>query len=73
MRRLLQGSFLFAALACRPAGGADSRRATTERERDSVLGASALPGAQGVSGALRVSDSAAARRAREDSIARSQP
>lgn len=40
---------------------------TTERERDSVIGASQLPGAQGVRGALRVSDSAAARRAREDS------
>ena len=42
-------------------------RPTTERERDSVIGASQLPGAQGVRGALRVSDSAAIRRAREDS------
>jgi hypothetical protein len=51
--------------ACRastPAG-----RPITERERDSAIGASALPGAQGVRGALRVSDSADARRAREDS------
>lgn len=39
----------------------------TERERDSVLGASKIPGARGVGAALRVSDSAAARRAREDS------
>ena len=38
----------------------------TQRQRDSVLGASRLPGAQGVRGALGVSDSAAARRARED-------
>ena len=44
-----------------------SARPTTERERDSVIGASQLPGAQGVRGALRVSDSAAIRRAREDS------
>ncbi|MGH7497749.1 MAG: hypothetical protein ACREL3_02740 [Gemmatimonadales bacterium] len=38
-----------------------------ERKRDSVIGASQLPGAQGVRGALRVSDSADARRVREDS------
>jgi hypothetical protein len=38
----------------------------TERERDSIIGASQLPGAQGVRGALRASDSAAARRGRED-------
>lgn len=38
------------------------------RERDSVLAGSKLPGARGVGGALRASDSAAARRAREDSI-----
>ena len=40
--------------------------ATSERERDSIIGASQLPGAQGVRGALRASDSAAARRGRED-------
>jgi hypothetical protein len=43
-------------------------RDTTRRARDSVLGASRLPGAHGVSGALKGADSAAARRAREDSI-----
>lgn len=42
-----------------------------QRARDSAIGASRLPGAQGVRGALRVSDSAAARRAREDSVAES--
>jgi hypothetical protein len=41
--------------------------ATALGGRDSVIGASQLPGAQGVRGALRVSDSAASRRAREDS------
>ena len=45
------------------AGTADT---LTVRQRDSVLGASQLPGAQGIRGALRVSDSAAARRERED-------
>jgi hypothetical protein len=43
------------------------KQATTERERDSVIGASRLPGATGVRGALRVADSAAARNARIDS------
>ncbi|HEV7365635.1 MAG TPA: hypothetical protein VGN76_07290 [Gemmatimonadales bacterium] len=41
----------------------------TERERDSVLGASRLPGATGVRGALRVQDTAAAQNSRLDSVA----
>ena len=45
------------------------RPAATERERDSVLGASALPGAAGVRGALGASDSARSRNARLDSVA----
>ncbi len=40
------------------------------RRRDSVLGASNLPGARGVQRALEVSDSAAARRALLDSLSR---
>jgi hypothetical protein len=43
----------------------------TERERDSVIGQSKLPGAGVVGRALRVSDSAAARRAAQDSAAAS--
>ena len=42
----------------------------TQRERDSIIGASKLPNAAGVRGALKVSDSAAARRRLEDSIAK---
>jgi hypothetical protein len=53
------------AVACSPDHGP---RPGTQRERDSVLGASKLPGAQGVRGALRASDSAAARNARLDSV-----
>jgi hypothetical protein len=45
----------------------DTGHARSERERDSILGASRLPGATGVRGALRVSDSAEARNARIDS------
>lgn len=48
----------------RSAGSADT---LSVRQRDSALGASQLPGAKGIGGALRVSDSAAARRSREDS------
>jgi hypothetical protein len=49
-------------------GGA-SERSRSERERDSVIGASQLPGSRGVRGALGASDSAAARNARLDSAA----
>jgi nitrous oxide reductase accessory protein NosL len=44
---------------------------TVEQQRavDSTIGASNLPGARGVKGALAVSDSAAAKRRMQDSIA----
>jgi len=59
---------LLLAGACTPDTG--QARPGTQRERDSVLGASKLPGAQGVRGALRASDSASARNARLDSVDR---
>lgn len=40
----------------------------TTRQRDSVIGSSPLPGAQGVRKALELSDSARARASRLDSI-----
>jgi hypothetical protein len=40
----------------------------TRRQRDSVIGASKLPGAQGIGRAQAAQDSAAARNARIDSI-----
>jgi hypothetical protein len=58
---------LLMAVAC-SSPPADAKRPRTERERDSVIGASRLPGASGVRGALRASDSAAARNARIDSV-----
>jgi hypothetical protein len=59
---------LVALSGCGPGeGGRETPR--TERERDSVLGASRLPGARGVRGALDASDSADARNARLDSVA----
>jgi hypothetical protein len=57
-----------ASAGCRPSSAA--AHPTTERERDSAIGASELPGAQGVRGALRISDSATSRREREDSAGR---
>lgn len=67
---------LLAALALASCGGgkeaeqgsAVRRDTLTRRQRDSIIGASNLPGAGGVRGALRAQDSAAARRARADSI-----
>jgi len=48
--------------------GAAAQDTLTRRERDSLIGQSRLPGAQGVRGAMRAADSAAARAARADSI-----
>lgn len=48
---------------------AGGREEATRRERDSALGASRIPGAGGVRGALQASDSAAARNARIDTVA----
>jgi hypothetical protein len=50
--------------------GEGRKRPRSERERDSIIGASQLPGARGVRGALGASDSAAARNARLDSMAK---
>lgn len=56
--------------ACTKTGRSGRAAADTlsERQRDSVLGASKVPGAPGIKGALRAQDSAAARNARLDSI-----
>jgi hypothetical protein len=57
--------------SCSNAATSPTQRAPlTQRQHDSVIGATRLPGAAGVRGALRVSDSAAAERARIDSAAR---
>jgi hypothetical protein len=61
----LVGLFCLGCPSKRPADAPPS--AQSQRARDSVIGASKLPGAKGVSGALRVSDSLAARQARIDS------
>ncbi len=63
------GLGLLAAMLAACGSGATPHPPADARARDSAIGASQLPGAQGVRGALRTTDSAAARRAREDSIA----
>jgi hypothetical protein len=69
---LLASMVLVLVCAACSSGKEQPNRPATERERDSVLGASRLPGATGVRGALRVQDSAAAQNSRLDSVA-SQP
>jgi hypothetical protein len=54
---------------CGAGSGSKSPR-LSQRQRDSAIGASRIPGAQGVGRALQASDSGAARRAVEDSLAR---
>lgn len=74
--RPLSLRWIVAALAVAAACGSNEEAADTtprtpaeQRAIDSTIGASKLPGAAGVQGALRASDSAAARAARLDSIA----
>ncbi len=65
--------FVIVAGICTACGAKAKPAPLTERQRDSVIGESKLPGATGVRGAMRLSDSQAARNARFDSISRQQP
>ncbi len=51
-------------------GGKKEESRGDQRARDSAIGASTLPGAAGVRGALRAADSAAVRNSRIDSVER---
>jgi hypothetical protein len=66
------GAMLLCLLLLACAKAAPSKTAATDtltrRQKDSILGASRLPGARGIRGALSAQDSAAARNARADSI-----
>lgn len=66
--RTLLSCVILAATAC-AAPGDETADTMTQRARDSAIGASSLPGATGVSAAIRAADSADARNARLDSIA----
>jgi len=68
-------SLLIVAIAANACGEAEPppnppRDAAQQRAVDSTVGASALPGAQGVRGALAASDSAAARARVLDSLSK---
>jgi hypothetical protein len=67
--RLALGVLLLSGLGCGSGERTPSDDPDAQRARDSAIGESKLPGAAGVRGALRAADSAAARRAREDSVA----
>lgn len=73
MRPLLAVLVAFAVgAACsdKPQESAPPRSAAEQRRIDSTVGASKLPGSKGVQGALRASDSAAARAKVLDSLSR---
>ena len=68
--RTLSCLCLILVLACsKKVSQVPARDSLTRRQRDSAIGASSLPGARGVQGAMHAADSAAARNARVDSIA----
>ncbi len=70
MRMVIVAALLFLAYGCAsPDTPSRDQDPEAARRRDSVLGASKLPGAKGVQRALDISDSAAARRALLDSLA----
>lgn len=74
----MRAAVLFLTLACiaapgcaggEPDTGAIRADSITQRQRDSAVGASGLPGSGGVRRALDASDAAAARAAAHDSLA----
>ncbi|HUR92554.1 MAG TPA: hypothetical protein VMY38_07765 [Gemmatimonadaceae bacterium] len=67
MQRIMLISALLVLAGCKPGETPEPSTALTKRQADSALGASNLPGARGVAGAIIAADSAAARNARIDS------
>jgi len=65
--RFVLGALVLAAGCTSKKTTANNRDTMTQRQKDSVLGQSGLPGAQGVTKALRASDSAKAHQAQVDS------
>ncbi|CAN5859087.1 hypothetical protein BH23GEM9_BH23GEM9_09320 [soil metagenome] len=72
MNAVLRPALVMVLLAGCSGGDVDTANTSvdtlTRAQRDSVIGASRLPGAAGVRGALRIADSAAARQAARDSL-----
>lgn len=70
MQKLIFLAGTLALAACQSGETPDSGPEPTKRQADSAIGASGLPGAQGISRAMDAADSAAARNARMDSVVR---
>lgn len=68
-RAFLLGVSALAVCACAE-DGPDKRAGMTQREKDSILGQSQIPGAKAVKTGMRNADSASARQARLDSADR---
>ncbi|MHB0948345.1 MAG: hypothetical protein ACYC3Q_13590 [Gemmatimonadaceae bacterium] len=67
---LLPAAFLLLAVACGRSGAdATPDSAKTQRQRDSAVANSGLPGSQGVGRAMQLQDSQASRNAQLDSLA----
>jgi hypothetical protein len=73
-RRVIAAVLLLALPACMKEKGKDAaaEQPRSQRERDSVLGQSKIPGATGVGKAMKVADSAGSRVQLQDSIATSE-
>jgi hypothetical protein len=67
MLRPVAAALLLGITACSSSSGGNNRDTMTQRQKDSVLGQSGLPGAQGVTKALRASDSLKSHQAQVDS------
>jgi hypothetical protein len=70
LRRRFQLLMAVLVLAACGNSDADTADTLTQRQRDSIVAESKLPGARAVQGALRATDAAAARAATLDSISR---
>jgi hypothetical protein len=71
MRLRIAGVAALLALACDGGAGdrAVARDSLTQRQRDSILAQSSIPGARGVGAAMRAADSTSARIQATDTIA----
>lgn len=72
MRTIVLSLAVSLSLGCSARPAAPAADSTTQHTRDSILGESRLPGATGVKGALRLSDSADARNARNAAVTADQ-
>ena len=69
MQKLIFLAGTLALAACQSGETPDTGAELTKRQADSAIGASGLPGAQGITRAMDAADSVAARNARMDSAA----